>query len=152
VTCLYSAWVSAPLTGEPQLWQNRAFSKGSVPHVRHVATVVIRPSANPGPRFSQDRRLDTSRGAVGVHGDSETEFCETHISSMPRHLFVLAQSNAEFVGADFDHVLHADLVAADEHMIVLALADGWGCGGPAGCWRNSQVLWIGASRDVLITS
>jgi hypothetical protein len=39
---------------------------------------------------------------------------------------VLAHSNAEFVGEDFDHVLHADLVSADEHIVVLALADGWG--------------------------
>ena len=33
-----------------------AFSRGSVPHVRHAAAAVIRPSAYPGPRFSQDRR------------------------------------------------------------------------------------------------
>ena len=39
--------------------------------------------------------------------------------------FVLAQSNAEFVGEDSDHVLHADLVSADEHVVVLALANGW---------------------------
>jgi hypothetical protein len=50
---------------------------------------------------------------------------------------VLAHSNAEFVGEDFDHVLHADLVSADEHMVVLALADGWGYGGPAGCWPGA---------------
>jgi hypothetical protein len=55
--------------------------------------------------------------------------------SIPRRLYVLAQSNAEFVGEDFDHVLRADLVSADEHMVVLALADGWGYGGPAGCCR-----------------
>ena len=74
VTCLYSAWVTASLTGEPQLWQNRAFCKGSVPHVRHAATVVIRPSADPGPRFSQDRRLDTPPGAVGFTvGDDDTK-------------------------------------------------------------------------------
>src|SRR5271163_2913590 len=79
VTCLYSAWVSASLTGEPQLWQNRAFSKASVPHVRHAAMAVTRPSANPGPRSSQDRRLDTPRGAVGYTiGDTDTKFCQCH--------------------------------------------------------------------------
>ena len=36
VTCLYSAWASLSSTGEPQLCQNRAFSKGLVPHVRHA--------------------------------------------------------------------------------------------------------------------
>jgi hypothetical protein len=36
VTCLYSAWASQSSTGEPQLWQNRAFSKGLVPHVCHA--------------------------------------------------------------------------------------------------------------------
>ena len=50
VTCLYSARVSPSLTGEPQPWQNRAFSRGSVPHVRHAAMAVIRPSADPGPQ------------------------------------------------------------------------------------------------------
>ena len=50
VTCLYSARVAASSTGEPQPWQNRAFSSGSVPHVRHAAMAVIRPSADPGPR------------------------------------------------------------------------------------------------------
>src|SRR5271156_3521041 len=73
VTCLYSAWVSASLSGEPQLWQKRAFSRGSVPHVRHAATVVIRPSADPGPqRFqgsSKDRPLHTPRGALSVRGE-----------------------------------------------------------------------------------
>jgi hypothetical protein len=49
----YSAWVSPSLTGEPQLWQNRASSKGSVPQVRHAVTAVIRPSANPGPQRLQ---------------------------------------------------------------------------------------------------
>jgi hypothetical protein len=52
VTCLYSARVSASWTGEPQPWQNRAFSRGSVPHVRHAAMAVIRPSADPGPQGS----------------------------------------------------------------------------------------------------
>src|SRR5689334_11621559 len=42
VTCLYSGWMSGLLSGEPQLWQNRAFSNGSAPHVRHAAPVVIR--------------------------------------------------------------------------------------------------------------
>jgi hypothetical protein len=75
VTCLYSAWISPSWTGEPQPWQKRAFSRGSVPHVRHVAMAVTRPSANSGPRFSQDRRLDTARGAVGFTvGDSGTRF------------------------------------------------------------------------------
>jgi hypothetical protein len=59
VTCLYSARASPSWIGEPQPWQNRACSKGSVPHVRHAAMAVTRPSANPGPRFSQDRRSDT---------------------------------------------------------------------------------------------
>ena len=35
VTCLYSAWASLSSTGEPQLWQTGAFSKGLVPHVCH---------------------------------------------------------------------------------------------------------------------
>ena len=45
---------------------------------------VIRPSADPGPQGSKDRRLDTPRGAVGVHGDYDTEFCDSHISSLLR--------------------------------------------------------------------
>ena len=40
-------------TSEPQPWQNRAFSRGSVPHVRHAAMAVIRPSADPGPSWLQ---------------------------------------------------------------------------------------------------
>ncbi len=36
---------------------------------------VTRPSANPGPRFSQDRRSDTPRGVVGFTvGDADTKF------------------------------------------------------------------------------
>jgi hypothetical protein len=89
VTCLYSAWVSASSISEPQLWQNRAFSMGSVPHVRHAAMAVTRPSANPGPRFSQDRRLGTPRGAVGFTvGDTDTKFC-SHMSSISRQCSVL---------------------------------------------------------------
>jgi len=61
-----------------------AFSRGSVPHVRHAAMAVTRPSANPGPRFSQDSRLDTPRGAVGFTvGDADTNF-ETLISRLIR--------------------------------------------------------------------
>ena len=41
VTCLYSACVSDSTTGEPQPWQNRAFARGSVPHVRQAAVAVI---------------------------------------------------------------------------------------------------------------
>jgi len=50
VTCLYSAWVAGSERGEPQPRQNRAFSSGSVPHVRHAGAAVIRPSAASGPR------------------------------------------------------------------------------------------------------
>ena len=64
VTCLYSARASPSSTGEPQLWQNRAFSKGSVPHVRHAAMAVTRPSADPAPQrlqwSSKDRPLGTT--------------------------------------------------------------------------------------------
>src|SRR5271157_2773661 len=49
VTCLYSAWASPSSTGEPQLWQNRAFSRGSMPHVRHAAMAVTRPPPIPAP-------------------------------------------------------------------------------------------------------
>src|ERR1700677_3364013 len=52
VTCLYSARVSCPVTGAPQPSQNRASSRGLVPHVRHAAVAVIRPSADPGPQGS----------------------------------------------------------------------------------------------------
>jgi hypothetical protein len=35
-----------------------AFSRGSVPHVRHAAMAVIRPSADPGPqRFQGPLRI-----------------------------------------------------------------------------------------------
>ena len=53
VTCLYSAWVSGSDIGEPQLPQNRAPSRGSVPHVRHAAMAVIRPSAARGSGVSR---------------------------------------------------------------------------------------------------
>src|ERR1700720_3602731 len=49
VTCLYSAWVSCSVTGAPQPSQNRAPSRGSVPHVRHAVVAVIRPSAASAP-------------------------------------------------------------------------------------------------------
>src|SRR6201996_7331497 len=49
VTCLYSAWMSCPMTGAPQPSQNRAPSRGSVPHVRHAVAAVIRPSAASAP-------------------------------------------------------------------------------------------------------
>ncbi len=53
VTCLNSAGVSCPVTGVPQPSQNRAPSRGSVPHVRHAVAAVIRPSAASGPRVSR---------------------------------------------------------------------------------------------------
>src|SRR5271166_4792183 len=82
---LYSAPIPASWTGEPQPWQNRAFSRGSVPHVRHAAMAVTRPSAYPGPRFSQDRRWDTPPGAVGYTvGDAETKFRDSRMSSHSR--------------------------------------------------------------------
>src|SRR6202050_677925 len=53
VTCLYSARVSCPVTGAAQPSQNRASSRGLVPHVRHAAVAVIRPSAAPRPQRFQ---------------------------------------------------------------------------------------------------
>jgi hypothetical protein len=55
VTCLYSAGLAAALIGEPQEWQNRAFSSDSVPHVRHVVAVAIRLAADPSPRSAKDK-------------------------------------------------------------------------------------------------
>jgi hypothetical protein len=44
---LYSAGLVATVIGEPQEWQNRAFSSGWVPHVWHVVAAVIRYTADP---------------------------------------------------------------------------------------------------------
>ena len=79
VTCLYSARVSC------LDWRAAAVAKPRVLQ-RLGATRPARslwpssdPSANPGPRFSQDRRLDTPRGAVGfTAGDTDTKFCQCH--------------------------------------------------------------------------
>ena len=64
VTCLYSAWVSASTTGEPQPWQNRAFARCSVPHIRQAAAAVIAtsPAAHePTPRHHDSGRLALRR-------------------------------------------------------------------------------------------
>src|ERR1700758_5285696 len=57
VTCLYSAWASRSVTGAPQPSQNRAPSRGSVPHMRHAAMAVTRPSADPRPPRFQGLRI-----------------------------------------------------------------------------------------------
>ncbi len=38
----------------------------------------------------------------------------------------LCQCDAQFLGEDFDHVLNADLVASDDHVVVLCLPDAFG--------------------------
>jgi hypothetical protein len=58
VTCLYSAGLVSGLIGEPQEWQNRASSSGSVPHVPHVVAVVIRFAADPSPPSAKDKLFD----------------------------------------------------------------------------------------------
>src|ERR1700757_4245651 len=60
VTCLYSAWESRSVTGAPQPSQNRAPSRGSVPHARHVVAPVIRPSTASRPRSSSCFRIGRS--------------------------------------------------------------------------------------------
>jgi hypothetical protein len=51
VTCLNSAGPAAAVIGEPQEWQNRAFSSGSAPHTRQVVAVI------PTPPIRQIKRL-----------------------------------------------------------------------------------------------
>jgi hypothetical protein len=62
VTCLYSAWVSCSVTGAPQPSQNRAPSRGSVPHVRQAVAAVIAPF--PAGHQSTPRRHDLGRLAL----------------------------------------------------------------------------------------
>ena len=62
VTCLYSACVSGSTTGEPQPWQNRAFARGSAPHVRQTVAAVI--ATSPAAVEPKPRHHDSGRPAL----------------------------------------------------------------------------------------
>src|SRR5271166_3288377 len=95
VTCLYSAGVGDSATGAPQPWQNRAFARGSVPHVRHAITAVIRPRIGPG--FDEYVRI-ASRALLAISlmlcgprrrmlaSMSETDWSDVSVSELPTGL------------------------------------------------------------------
>ena len=58
--------LSGSVTGAPQPSQNRAPSRGSVPHVGHAVAAVIRPSAASGPGSSRFTSIGATRRRGGL--------------------------------------------------------------------------------------
>ena len=152
VTCLNSACSVAGEMGEPQASQNRAPSRGSVPHVRHSVAAVIRPPAAQAPAspgFSQHRaparmtrrfyEVSAARWGPllrtgGVGGGGREVVCIGGPATEPVHRLMLVVGLD--AGAQYPFAWSAGR-GHSRHVVFIATGPGGGVGGLLGCRASS---------------